>query len=136
MAKPNPRALHPTTVRSLLIVTLLGALGISGLLVVALLAPGRIPGCSLREWMGVPCLTCGTTTAWTLLVEGHLRAGVLANPLAAIGGVGLLGAGVASTIALIRGRIPTVVMPGRRWWWVVGLLGLANWLWVALRFAN
>lgn len=35
--------------------------------------------CRFYQWTGRPCPTCGTTTAWTLVMKGHMAAAVKTN---------------------------------------------------------
>lgn len=49
----------------------------------------RLAHCPLRDMTGVPCPTCGGTQAAVALVQGRWVEAVAANPLVALGGLGL-----------------------------------------------
>jgi hypothetical protein len=64
----------------------------------------HLPPCGLYLWTGIPCPTCGCTTAVTWLAHGHVIKAVAVQPFGAV--VGLLGiAGVVlGGIGLVSGR--------------------------------
>lgn len=41
-----------------------------------------LPPCPMREVLGLPCPTCGVTTAWALLLRGRLSEGLRVHPVA------------------------------------------------------
>jgi hypothetical protein len=84
-----------------------GALGI--LIVACLLTPASegygthlalgLPPCGFRVWTGLPCPTCGLTTAFALLARGRIVAALHAHPL----GLPLFLADVALLTVALRG---------------------------------
>lgn len=88
--------------------------------------PGAL--CPLRRFTGIPCPGCGSTTVFIEAGHGELAAALLANPVTALVGIGLLVAPLG---------------PGRWWWWELSnrhrivLIGTAltvSWLWQLHRF--
>lgn len=79
---------------------------------------------------GVPCPTCGCTTAACELVHGRIVAAFVTQPFgAAIAAFGLL-MGVHATLCLLRGRSFTDILVRLPFWRLVGgalLLLLASW---------
>ena len=67
--------------------------GLPGTLALATLAAGAVlgaawirlglplPHCTLKEWTGLPCTTCGTTRLVEALLSGHVLAAATFNPL-------------------------------------------------------
>ena len=79
---------------------------------------------------GIPCPTCGCTTAACQLVHGHVLAAVVTQPFgAAVAAVGTL-LGIHATLCLLRGRSFVDLLVRIPFWrWVSGgvLLLLASW---------
>lgn len=79
---------------------------------------------------GIPCPTCGCTTAACLLVHGRILDAFVTQPFgAAVAAVGLL-VGVHATLCLLRGRSFADIVVRWPFWRFVGggfLLLLASW---------
>lgn len=72
----------------------------------ARLATG-LPACPIRVWLGIPCLTCGSTRAALALASLDPIASLGFNPLAALGWIGLIGGGlIAGGLAALGGPLP------------------------------
>jgi hypothetical protein len=86
--------------------------------------------CGWPVTMGIPCPTCGCTTAACLLVHGRVLAAFATQPFgAALAGLGML-LGVHATLCLLRGRSFVDVLVRWPFWRIVGggaLLFLAAW---------
>jgi hypothetical protein len=74
---------------------------------------------------GIPCPTCGCTTAACLLVHGRIVAAFVTQPFgAAFAAVGLL-LGVHALLCLLRGRsFVDILVRARFWRWLVGAIAL------------
>ena len=84
--------------------------GRPGTLVLALLATGAalsaawvrfglpLPHCTLKEWTGLPCATCGTTRLVQALLSGEILAAFALNPLVFSGLVLTTAWGVTSAV--------------------------------------
>jgi hypothetical protein len=88
------------------------------------------PQCGLLVLTGVPCPTCGMTTAFALVMRGRLLTALTTQPFGALLAMGTLAAAALCIAALITGRGWRVnwfrVSPG----WLAGagvLLFLAAW---------
>ncbi|MDX6228645.1 MAG: hypothetical protein QOI76_2035 [Frankiales bacterium] len=67
--------------------------------------------CLLRAVTGIPCPLCGGTTAAVRVGQGHLAAGLAANPLAFFGAIALVLAGLPMgrrAVAVWRSQSPSV----------------------------
>jgi len=91
-----------------------------------------LPPCSFRALFGLPCPTCGMTTAWSCLVRGQVAAACRANlGGAALGATAilavpwLLAAAVAGRWLVVRPTAERVA------WWLsaVTAAALAHWAW-------
>jgi hypothetical protein len=93
--------------------------------------------CPLRTLTGIPCPTCGMTTAATSLASGDVRAAMAANPF-----VFLLAGGTLVMTALLAARAlgwapppaPWSESARRRVRWAVALLVAASWAFQLHRF--
>ena len=61
---------------------------------------GLFPPCLFRQWVGVPCPTCGATRAILALGRLDVAAAVAVNPLACAIVVSLTAAGLAALISV------------------------------------
>lgn len=92
--------------------------------------------CLLRVTTGVPCLTCGATSAVVALTAGRVREAVTANPLVVVAIVGLQAWACWCVVATLwppcRRRIHLTPAARRRAWWLIGAALAANWVWLAV----
>lgn len=90
------------------------------------------PPCHLRVWTGFPCPTCGSTRAVLAMVRLEWLDAIRVNPLATLGVVGALAAGLAAPFWIrAGGRIPVLTRRGRRGilWSLVAAVA-ANWVYL------
>ena len=75
-----------------------------------------VPACPFRAITGLPCPTCGTTHAALALLDGRIGDAFVANPLAAIAGIGFVAGGlVAPAWAALTWPVPEVPTPLPTW---------------------
>jgi hypothetical protein len=93
--------------------------------------------CPLRTLTGIPCPTCGMTTAATRLAAGDLHAALLANPFVLV----LAGLTVFMAVLLPLRQLGLVGPPAqwsearrRQAYWATGLLAAASWVFQLHRF--
>lgn len=110
---------------------LLWAAAAVALLAVSPLAPRiapLLPTCSYREWLGIPCATCGTSGAALALARGDVPGALRSNPLGASAAIVFLAGGLIAPLwAWIVARVPTRRPRGRSLLAGIVLLILANW---------
>jgi hypothetical protein len=63
-----------------------------------------LPPCSFLMLFGIPCPTCGMTTAWALLMHGEFIRALLANTGGVLLAVLAIAAAPWSMISAVRGR--------------------------------
>lgn len=108
------------------------AIAVTAILVVALvLTPSPsgmgthmamgLPPCGFLESTGLPCPTCGMTTAFSLMAHGRPLAAFRAQPAGALLFIVALGAMVAAWRAVWTGRLPRI-----NWDWLGTGRGLAT----------
>jgi hypothetical protein len=91
-----------------------------------------LPPCGFLVSVGIPCPTCGMTTAFTLMVHGHPLAAVRAQPAGAALSVLTVAAAICGVWTLVQGRIPRLNWdwPGTGWGLAtMGLLFFGGWAW-------
>lgn len=89
-----------------------------------------LPPCGLVFFFGLPCPTCGMTTAFALAARGRLTEAAQAQPLGLLLGLATLIATALCARAAWRGAWPRALRPldwGPRTWGILGLLALASW---------
>jgi hypothetical protein len=75
-----------------------------------------VPACPFRAITGLPCPTCGTTHAALALLDGRIGDAFVANPLAAMAGIGFVAGGlVAPAWAALTWPVPEVPTPLPTW---------------------
>lgn len=89
-----------------------------------------LPACSWPGRFGVPCPSCGMTTAFALAAKGRLLASFAAQPMGCLLALGAGAALVASAWTLLTGRTVWPVL--ERFWsgrtaWLLGLAALLAW---------
>ena len=112
-----------------------------GLLIIAasLIPSGRhlgthrqlgLPPCGFAMMTGLPCPTCGMTTAFAHAVRGQFIEAIRSQPAGFLLALATAGFGLVAALATVTGRRPAVnwyrVNPMRLLWWSVGLL-VASW---------
>jgi hypothetical protein len=85
-----------------------------------------LPECSLRTWLGIPCPSCGGTTAFSLFVRGRWMAAVQANAAA-------FGLALVSVVMIpwclwsaVIGRTWRVDCPDNLVLWIIGVFGVVS----------
>lgn len=105
----------------------IGAVGIGGLVVAALLSPAHIQDgpvlCPFRQLTGLPCPGCGLTRSWVYLVHGDVHAAVWANPFGPVSILAVLALAVSSVSARVRRHPPPDLEVLARRWWVLSVFG-------------
>ncbi len=85
-----------------------------------------LPPCGFVTLTGLPCPTCGMTTAFACTVHGHWLAALHAQVAGFVLAVGTALAGALAIVTVIRGRRPAVnwyrVNPLHVLWWGTALL--------------
>jgi hypothetical protein len=92
----------------------------------------QLPRCPFRALTGVPCLTCGTTSAALALFHGRPLEALAANPLAALGGAAFVLGGLAAPL-WVAAKLPVPDLGAPLAGWVkIAIVAalLANWAWV------
>jgi len=89
-----------------------------------------LPPCGFLIMTGLPCPTCGMTTAFAYTVHGRLGHAAHAQFAGLVMALGCVVAGFCSIIALVGGRTPAInwyrINPVHLVWWTVALL-IAGW---------
>ena len=91
-----------------------------------------IPACGWPHGLGVPCPTCGMTTAFALAAEGRMGSALACQPAAAVLAVATAAAGLLALHVLVTGSsvMPILRRLGGGWvWWGLGALILGAWAW-------
>jgi len=99
-----------------------------------------VPPCNMMVYWGVPCPTCGMTTAFSYTVRGRWLAALHTQPAGWLAAVGTVVLGVANVVTVVTGRKWRVnwyrVRPGRTAL-LIGAIVLLAWAYrigVALRW--
>ncbi len=92
------------------------------------LAPHLRP-CIFRTLTGLPCPTCGTTSAAVAFLHGDLALAFARNPLATLfGAIFIVGAPIAALWAVAGGPAVVLRVPFPRWLRLVGVgVIFVNW---------
>ncbi len=98
-----------------------------------------LPPCGFLASCGVPCATCGMTTAFTHAVHGSLLTAIAVQPVGALFGLLVAIVAIISGYALIRG---VCLAPLGRWLWqpklalVLGVMVVGSWVYKILVFSS
>ncbi len=88
-----------------------------------------LPPCGFLTMTGLPCPSCGMTTAFALVVRGRLLEAARAQPMGAILALVTIAVGLACLLAAVTGRYPMInwyrVNPVRFVWWAAAAFILA-----------
>lgn len=140
MARPAGHRLGPLVVMARLDAPFWGrvyAAGVAAVAVALLIVAARLtpndrhmgthrqlglPPCGFVAMTGLPCPTCGMTTAFACVTRGHLRAALRAQVAGTFLAIGTAIAGVAAGFCLVTGRYPTLN------WYRVDAARLVYWL--------
>jgi len=91
-----------------------------------------LPSCTWPGMLGIPCITCGMTTAFALAVRGSVVSAFLVQPAGALlCGLVAVGAVVAAWSAVSGRPVHRLLLPlarPRSAWVAAGLLAAA-WIW-------
>ncbi len=96
-----------------------------------------ISACSWPATIGLPCPSCGMTTAFALAADGRFFDSFLAQPLGFLLAVGTAGFAVVSVyVALTGSRMLGAITDkiGGKFWWVLGAVVLLSWGYKMLTF--
>ncbi len=96
-----------------------------------------LPPCGWVAGFGIPCPTCGMTTAFASAADGDLVSSFLTQPMGCIlalatAAAALVSTYVAATGSAIGGHLLRLVTP-KVGWWVAGLI-LAAWIYKVIVF--
>lgn len=93
-----------------------------------------LPACPIRAWLGLPCLSCGTTRAALALARLDFVAALSFNPIATLGWIGLIGGGLVTGGMAVAGRpLPRLgLRPTPTLRLVVAAVLFANWAYLIL----
>lgn len=97
----------------------------------------HIPRCGWIDTIGIPCPTCGMTTAFAHAADGNLIESFTIQPAGAVLALVTAVVLIASMWVAVSGASVTpLVRPlGGSWlWWVGGALILGGWAWKIARF--
>ena len=99
----------------------------------------NLPGCGMMTMFDLPCATCGMTTAFAHVAEGHVLAGLRVQPLGCVMAMGtamtfLVSIYVCVTGAAIQVRV-MILHPGTVLWWVLVSILLA-WGYTILQYRD
>lgn len=97
----------------------------------------RMVPCGWTTGLGIPCPTCGMTTAFAAAAEGSLLASLKAQPLGFLLAVATSVAAVVSAFVVVTGSAVgghLVHLLGRRTGWIVLFLALASWIYKIAAF--
>lgn len=89
-----------------------------------------LPACSWPERFGVPCPSCGMTTAFAYAAKGRFVSSFLAQPMGMLLALAAGGAFVVSLWTLVSGR--TLAPVYARMWnarlaWILGIVAVLSW---------
>jgi hypothetical protein len=96
-----------------------------------------IPACSWPATIGLPCPSCGMTTAFALAADGRFFDSFLAQPMGFMLAVATAGFAVVSAYAALTGsRMLSAITDkiGGRFWWFFGAAILLSWGYKMLTF--
>lgn len=93
----------------------------------------HLPPCGMYVVTGIPCPTCGCTTAVTWLAHGHLLKAIVTQPFGAAVGLAAVAGAFLGLVGLATGRWTGPSMFFFQWHWPslmigTGLLLLAGWV--------
>lgn len=91
-----------------------------------------IPACGWPHGLGVPCPTCGMTTAFALAAEGRIGPALACQPAGAVLAIATAAAGLLALHVVVTGSsvMPILRRLGGGWvWWGLGALILGAWAW-------
>ena len=97
----------------------------------------HIPRCGWIDTIGIPCPTCGMTTAFAHAADGHLLRSFMTQPAGAVVALATAATLLASLWVAVSGASVTPflrVFAGSRCWWLGGALLLGGWAWKIARF--
>ena len=73
-----------------------------------------LPSCTIVQWFGIRCPSCGMTTSWAHLVRGHVASAFRANAGGALLAIGAVLCGPWLLVSGLRGR--WLIGPPRETW--------------------
>lgn len=89
----------------------------------------RIPPCGFVTLTGLPCPTCGMTTAFAHAVRGHFVRAMRAQLAGFVLALGVMVTALLSMVSIITGRRPSLnwyrLRPESLLWWALALLLVA-----------
>lgn len=89
-----------------------------------------LPRCGFVTLTGLPCPTCGMTTAFAHAARGHFLAAIRAQLFGSVLAMVTAAVGLGAAVAVVTGRRPAVnwyrLDPTRLVWWATGSL-IASW---------
>ena len=98
-----------------------------------------IPACSWPATVGLPCPSCGMTTAFALAADGRFLDSLRAQPMGFLLAIVTAGFAVVSSYAALTGsRMLSAITDkiGGRFWWFFGAAILLSWGYKMLTFGG
>ena len=98
-----------------------------------------IPACSWPATVGLPCPSCGMTTAFALAADGRFLDSFRAQPMGFLLAIVTAGFAVVSSYAALTGsRMLSAITDkiGGRFWWFFGAAILLSWGYKMLTFGG
>ena len=94
-----------------------------------------MPPCGFITFMGIPCVTCGMTTAFSYAAHGRILTAFITQPAGALLAILTAAMGIVSAYAMVRGIALGGVLGGL--WtpkivWLGGLVVLGAWVYKIL----
>lgn len=89
-----------------------------------------LPSCSWPSTMGIPCPSCGMTTAFACAADGRFLDAFHAQPLGLLLAIGTAALAIASAHSAVTGaRTVSILwsMVGAKGWWALGAFAVGAW---------
>lgn len=94
-----------------------------------------LAGCGFLSATGMPCMSCGMTTAFAHTARGELIAATAAQPMGAALALACVAATVLGTWTALTGHVWRslyILLPSQRFWYCVLAFWIGSWVFKAL----